>query len=181
VGLLSVNTGFALCLIPVVILGLHEVAIAVKAYEQNGYENFYHGAVPYVCIIALIELMVNSKMFSNHSCCYGSTCSHMSSNISTRDHTTVFEDCNLGAFKYDQLSKFLVIEIKTKFIVFPTLGFKFFDSVVHSSISSTGWSGMFSVSPSLAKTNPKPNIVSVSAGVQLPRKIKILRVRLSLE
>jgi hypothetical protein len=40
VDLLSVNTGFALCLIPVIILGLHEVAVAIKAYEQHGYENF---------------------------------------------------------------------------------------------------------------------------------------------
>jgi hypothetical protein len=40
VDFLSVNAGSALCLIPVIILSLHEVAVAIKAYEQNGYENF---------------------------------------------------------------------------------------------------------------------------------------------
>jgi hypothetical protein len=42
-------------------LCLHEIAIAIHADEQNGYENFHHGTVPYVCIIAQPELMVKSQ------------------------------------------------------------------------------------------------------------------------
>jgi len=42
-------------------LGLHEIAVAIHAYEQNGYENFHHGAVPYVCIVAQTQLMVKSQ------------------------------------------------------------------------------------------------------------------------
>jgi hypothetical protein len=61
VDLLTVDAGSALCLAAVMSLGLHEIAIAIHAYKQNGYENFYHDTVPYVCIIAQPELMVKSQ------------------------------------------------------------------------------------------------------------------------
>ena len=42
-------------------LCLHEIAVAIHADEQNGYENFHHSTVPYVCIIAQSELLVKPQ------------------------------------------------------------------------------------------------------------------------